>query len=113
MWPAFLEMPCRARRWDNLQIDWCRFPVATAITLLDIPGYRICGGFAAPAWFAAESLSQVLPLQPDKQLAAADVQLLSALILSYDVIIYAYSLMLYEDFKVINVLIILNESHAT
>ena len=34
------------------------------ITLLAIPGYLMYGGFATPAWLAAESLSQLLPLNP-------------------------------------------------
>ena len=40
-------------------------------------GYRVDSEFTAPAWLAAESLSQLLPLQPDEQLGTADVQLLA------------------------------------
>ena len=32
------------------------------------------GRFAALAWLVAESLSQLLPLQPNEQLGAEDVQ---------------------------------------
>ena len=35
------------------------------------------GGSAALVWLVAESLSQRLPLQPDEQLGAPDVQLLA------------------------------------
>ena len=35
------------------------------------------GGSAVLAWLVAESLFQLLPLQPDEQLGAADVQLLA------------------------------------
>ena len=40
-------------------------------------GHRMDGGFEAPAWLAAESLSQLLPLQSDEELAVADIQLLA------------------------------------
>ena len=40
-------------------------------------GYRMDRGSAALAWLVAESLFQLLPLQPDEQLGAADVQLLA------------------------------------
>ena len=45
--------------------------------LLATPGHRMDGRFVTPAWLTAESLPQFLPLQPDEQLAAADVQLLA------------------------------------
>ena len=35
------------------------------------------GGSAALAWLVAESLSQLLPPQPDEQLGAEDVQMLT------------------------------------
>ena len=44
--------------------------------VLAIPDHRIDGGFAVRAWLAAESLPQLLPLQSDGQLAAANFQLL-------------------------------------
>ena len=53
-----------------------------AITPLAIPGYRMYsyGGFAAPAWLAAESVSKLLPFQLDEQQEAANVQLLAELL---------------------------------
>ena len=61
----------------NLRGDLRHFPTAMAIIVLAIPGYRMDGGFATPVWLVAESLSQLLQVQPDKQLAAANIQLLA------------------------------------
>ena len=40
-------------------------------------GYRMDGGSAVLFWLVAESLYQLLPLQPDEQLGAEDIQLLA------------------------------------
>ena len=40
-------------------------------------GYQMVSGFAATVWLAAETMSKLLQLQPDEQLGAADVQLLT------------------------------------
>ena len=54
-------------------------------------GYRIDGGSAVLAWLVAESLSQLLPLQPDEQLGAADVYLFIAFLCDIQYTIGCYA----------------------
>ena len=49
-------------------------------------------GSAAPVWLVAESLPQLLPLPPDEQLGAADVQLLANSLWAHSVMNHSDSL---------------------
>ena len=69
-----MPWPCRISLWNNLRVDWCRFPAAMLANVF-ATGWMV--DLRLWAWLVAESLSQLLPLQPDEQLGTADDQLLA------------------------------------